>query len=137
MKEFKGKTALVTGASSGIGLALARALAAHGAHLIITARSEDKLNEIAADLRKKSVNVQVFVGDLSQKGAAKTHQQRKAQQLAQVEPIGCEKAVDAQQVGCDAQHQHHSQVGDNEQHDALHGDVARAAGDESQYRGGS
>lgn len=71
MKQLTGKTALVTGASSGIGLALARLLAARGAHLIITARSEDKLNEIAAELRQKGVKVQVFVGDLSQKGAAK------------------------------------------------------------------
>lgn len=70
MKQLKGKTALVTGASSGIGLALARALAARGAHLILTARSGDKLNEIAAELRKKGVNVAVFPGDLSKKGAA-------------------------------------------------------------------
>ena len=70
MKTFKGKTALVTGASSGIGLALARALAKQGAHLVITARSEDKLNEIAGELRKEGVEVHVFRSDLSQKDAA-------------------------------------------------------------------
>lgn len=70
MKQLTGKTALVTGASSGIGLAIARALAARGTNLIITARSENKLNEIAAELQKKGVKVQVFTGDLSQKGAA-------------------------------------------------------------------
>jgi short-subunit dehydrogenase len=72
MKEFKGKTALVTGASSGIGLALATALANRGAHLIITARSEDKLNQLAAQLRKTGINVQVFTSDLSQPGAAQS-----------------------------------------------------------------
>jgi uncharacterized protein len=69
MKQLKGKTALVTGASSGIGLAMARSLAARGMHLILTARSENKLNEIANDLKKQGVNVQVFRSDLSQKGA--------------------------------------------------------------------
>lgn len=70
MKELTGKTALVTGASSGIGLAFAKALAARGMNLIITARSEGKLNEIAAELQKQGVNVQVFRSDLSQAGAA-------------------------------------------------------------------
>ncbi len=70
MKQFKGKTALVTGASSGIGLALATALANRGAHLIITARSEDKLQQLAAELRKKGSQVHIFTSDLSQTGAA-------------------------------------------------------------------
>lgn len=70
MKQLAGKTALVTGASSGIGLALARSLAARGTHLIITARSEDRLHEIAAELRKSGVEVRVFRSDLSEKGAA-------------------------------------------------------------------
>ena len=70
MKQLKGKTALVTGASSGIGLALARSLARRGTHLVITARSENKLNDLAAELQKLGVSVHVFVSDLSQKGAA-------------------------------------------------------------------
>jgi hypothetical protein len=45
----------------------------------------------------------------------------KAQQAAQVQAVGGEEAVDAQQAGGDAQHQHHGQVGDDEQQDALHG----------------
>lgn len=70
MKDLQGKTALVTGASSGIGLAFAKALAARGAHLILTARSADKLREIAAELQGPGVKVQVFPNDLSQPGAA-------------------------------------------------------------------
>ena len=43
MQDFTGKTVWITGASSGIGAALARALAARGARLILSARSADKL----------------------------------------------------------------------------------------------
>lgn len=70
METFAGKTALVTGASSGIGYALAQSLASRGAHVIITARSEDKLNTLAEELRQKGVDVHVFVCDLSIPGAS-------------------------------------------------------------------
>jgi short-subunit dehydrogenase len=69
MKQLKGETALVTGASSGIGLAMAKSLATRGMHLIITARSENKLDEIAAEIKKQGINVHVFKSDLSQTGA--------------------------------------------------------------------
>jgi short-subunit dehydrogenase len=49
-RDLTGKRILITGASSGIGKALARELAARGARLILTARSEDKLSELAKSL---------------------------------------------------------------------------------------
>jgi 3-oxoacyl-[acyl-carrier protein] reductase len=48
--QLKGKTALVTGASAGIGRGIARALAAEGVHVAVTARRVDKLRELAAEV---------------------------------------------------------------------------------------
>ena len=48
--DFKGKVAIVTGASSGIGLATAKLLASKGAKLALVARSIDKLEELSKEL---------------------------------------------------------------------------------------
>jgi short-subunit dehydrogenase len=53
MKELKGKWALVTGASSGIGADLARLYAKAGCHLIITARREQRLAELKRTVSAK------------------------------------------------------------------------------------
>jgi len=57
MKELRGRVAVITGASSGIGAALAQRLAGAGMRVVIAARREAKLREIAADLRARGAEV--------------------------------------------------------------------------------
>jgi len=63
MNYYKDKTILVTGASSGIGECFAKNLDKRGAKLVLTARSEDKLLEIASNMN----DAHVIAGDLSNK----------------------------------------------------------------------
>ena len=65
MDNFSGKNVLITGASSGIGLAMAKDFANRGANLILTARSEDKLMQLAKDLSGKGIKTHVFIEDIS------------------------------------------------------------------------
>jgi len=68
--EWKGKWALVTGASAGIGRALAEELARGGTNLLLTARREDRLRRLAQELSAKHrIQAEIFVANLTQPAA--------------------------------------------------------------------
>lgn len=70
--SLRGQRALVTGASSGLGVAFARELAAAGANLVLTARRKDRLDALAEELRgKHSVEVDTLAFDLGKPESAK------------------------------------------------------------------
>lgn len=70
--KWAGKWALVTGASAGIGKAIAEQLAAAGAHLVVTARRTERLAALASDLGSKNgTRVEVFQADLTHPGVAR------------------------------------------------------------------
>ncbi|MCS5498180.1 SDR family oxidoreductase [Cnuibacter physcomitrellae] len=62
MADLDGKTALVTGGTSGIGLAVVRRFVAEGAHVVVTGRSAGKLDDVKRELGDRVTTVQ---GDVS------------------------------------------------------------------------
>ncbi len=70
MPDLRGKTALVTGASSGLGREFALQLAAMGAQLVLTARREERLDELGREIpRRHGVPVTILPLDLTDDGA--------------------------------------------------------------------
>ena len=63
--ELNGKTAIITGASSGIGAASAKMLASEGANVLITARREENLVRLSNEIREAGGNCSYLAGDVA------------------------------------------------------------------------
>jgi short-subunit dehydrogenase len=116
--EWRGKWALVTGASAGIGVALAEELAAGGTNLVLTARRRERLEELAKALRAKhGVKTEIFAADLAEREApekifAFTQEKKIAIELlinnagfgqyGEVHEVETQRLLDMVQVNCGA-----------------------------------
>ncbi|MDR2061268.1 MAG: SDR family NAD(P)-dependent oxidoreductase [Acinetobacter sp.] len=65
-QKVDGKTIIVTGASSGIGLTVSKCLAQAGAHVLLLARTKEKLDEVKAEIEAEGGKASVFPCDLNE-----------------------------------------------------------------------
>lgn len=99
---LQGQTALITGASAGIGAATAKALADVGCHLVLCARRLDRLEKLKAELGKK-VSVEIFQLDVSKRAAIEKFSLEQSSTLKKIDILinnaGLAKGLDPLQKG--------------------------------------
>lgn len=87
MAGLDGTVALITGASSGIGQATARALAANGAAVAVVARRKERLDELAAEIREKAGRALAIPADITDKQQANAAVDRTVAELGRLDML--------------------------------------------------
>ncbi|UCF61603.1 MAG: SDR family NAD(P)-dependent oxidoreductase, partial [Anaerolineaceae bacterium] len=72
MKRLQDKVAIITGASRGIGRAIAHGFSGEGAHVVIASRSEDELEDVAMEINQAGGSVLSILCDVSNEDQVKT-----------------------------------------------------------------
>ena len=85
MSALRGQTALITGASGGIGSAIALELARHGAELLLCGRDSGRLEALAERVRGDAARVEVLVADLVEDGGLEEAARAAAERFAGVD----------------------------------------------------
>ncbi len=84
-RKLAGKTALISGASKGLGKAMAIALAGAGAHIALVARDVGKLNAVRAEIEDAGGKASVYAADVSQEQSVLQLEPLVTRQLGQVQ----------------------------------------------------
>jgi len=85
--RFRGNVVVITGASAGIGRAMALQLAAEGAHLVLAARRVEKLAEVAADCRARGAQVEPHATDIADEGQCRSLIERAATVFGRIDTL--------------------------------------------------
>jgi NAD(P)-dependent dehydrogenase (short-subunit alcohol dehydrogenase family) len=83
--KLSGRTALITGASKGLGKAMAVALAQAGARIVLVSRNVEQLNEVATELRNTGAEAMVFPTDVSKEEQVKRLEQSVARDCGKIQ----------------------------------------------------
>lgn len=93
MRTFKGKTVIVTGASSGIGKALAEHFAALGANVVLGARHGDRLQQIVAQIEERGGSAAYAVCDVSKEEDCKNLVKTAVDRFGGVDVLICNAGI--------------------------------------------
>lgn len=85
--SLKGRLALVTGSGQGIGFALAKGLAEHGATVVVNGRSADKVEKAVASLRSKGLKVEGSVFDVVDAAAVEAEVARIEKEIGPIDIV--------------------------------------------------